>query len=93
VLFASLIEAISLRSAIVLTPGHAFVGWQNDPADAEGWHYLETTLVAASPFEEAMDVATKRAAAFAAEAVTAPQLFRRWALNDLRTQHGILPME
>jgi hypothetical protein len=93
VLFASLIEAISLRAAIVLVPGHAFVGWQNDPADAEVWHYLETTLVAASPFEEAMDVATKRAAAFVAEAATAPQMFRRWALNDLRTQHGILPME
>jgi hypothetical protein len=93
VLFASLIEAISLRAAIILIPGHAFVGWQNDPADPEAWSYLETTLVAASPFEEAMTVATQRAAAFVAAAVNAPELFRRWALNDLRTQHGILPME
>lgn len=93
VLFASLIEAISLRPAIVLVPGHAFVGWQSDPADAESWQYLETTLVAASPFEEASKVAMQRAAAFAAVAAGAPQLFRRWALRDLRTTHGILPME
>lgn len=93
VLFASLLEAISLRPAIVLVPGHAFVAWQTDPADDQSWKYLETTLVSKSPFEDASTVGDQRAAAYAAVAVEKPQLFRRWALHDLRAMHGVLPME
>ena len=94
VLFASLLEAITLRPAIVLIPGHAFVAWQIDPADDQSWTYLETTVIGSKPFEEAMSVGAARAKAFQ-EVVTpeAPHLFRRWALHDLRSQHDVLPME
>ena len=93
VLFASLLEAITLRPAIVLVPGHAFVAWQTNPADDESWRYLETTLVGTKSFEDASSVGTARASAFSAVAATAPHLFRRWALHDLRRTHGVLPME
>jgi hypothetical protein len=93
VLFASLLEAITLRPAIVLIPGHAFVAWQTDPADDNAWKYLETTLVGTKSFEDACSVGSARAEAFAAAAADTPSLFRRWALHDLRRMHGVLPME
>jgi hypothetical protein len=93
VLFASLLEAITLRPAIVLIPGHAFVAWQTDPADDDAWKYLETTLIGTKTFEDACGVGTARAKAFASAAAANPALFRRWALHDLRRTHGILPME
>jgi hypothetical protein len=94
VLFASLLEAITLRPAIVLVPGHAFVAWQTDPADDQSWIYLETTVIGSMPFDEAVSVGAARAKAFQ-DIVTpeAPHLFRRWALQDLRTKHDVLPME
>jgi len=93
VLFASLLEAISLHPAIVLVPGHAFVAWQTDPADEGSWKYLETTLLGKSTFEEASAVGDQRAAAYMAVATDKPHLFRRWAMHDLRARHGVLPME
>ena len=94
VLFASLLEAITLRPAIVLIPGHAFVAWQTDPADDQSWVYLETTVIGSMPFEAAMNVGAARAKAFQ-DVVTpdAPHLFRRWALQELRSEHDVLPME
>ena len=71
-LFASLLEAITLRPAIVLVPGHAFVGWQRDPTDAASWEYLETTVVSSSTFEEASTIGNERAKAYAAAAAEAP---------------------
>lgn len=94
VLFASLLEAITLRPAIVLVPGHAFVAWQTDPADEQSWTFLETTLIASSPFDEAVTVGLARANAFREVATPeTPHLFRLWALHDLRTRHDVLPME
>lgn len=93
VLFASLLEAITLRPAIVLVPGHAFVGWQTSPGDDTSWKYLETTVISTRPFEEASTVGDQRARAYAEVATAVPHLFRRWALHDLRSTHGILPME
>ncbi|MBL8951832.1 MAG: hypothetical protein JNK82_13705 [Myxococcaceae bacterium] len=35
ILYATLLEAIGLQPAIVLVPGHAFVGWKASPGDVE----------------------------------------------------------
>jgi len=35
ILYATLMEAIGLQPAIVLVPGHAFVGWKASPGDVE----------------------------------------------------------
>jgi hypothetical protein len=52
VLFASLLEGSSLNSAIVLIPGHAFVGWEAGDGSDE-WRFLETTMIGSHDFESA----------------------------------------
>ncbi|MFI5457771.1 MAG: hypothetical protein ACHRXM_20200 [Isosphaerales bacterium] len=52
VLFASLLEGASLNPAIVLIPGHAFVGWEAWDGSDE-WRFLETTMIGSHEFEAA----------------------------------------
>lgn len=87
VLFASLLEAISMNAAIVLVPGHAFLAWQAWCGSDE-WCYLETTMIGSSTFEEACASAEKTAAVFKKR-----NQQRMWSLSDLRTQYGVTPME
>ena len=52
VLFASLLQGSSLNAALVLVPGHAFVGWEVwDSSD--DWKFLETTMIGSHDFEAA----------------------------------------
>ena len=52
VLFASLLEGSSLNAALVLVPGHAFVGWEVwDSSD--DWKFLETTTIGSHDFQAA----------------------------------------
>jgi len=56
VLFASLVEGISLSPAIVVVPGHAFLAWEtwrDQNGYSNEWKYLETTMIGSSTFEEA----------------------------------------
>jgi hypothetical protein len=87
VLFASLLEGISMRPAIVLVPGHAFVAWETWTSSGE-WRYLETTMIGTSTFEQACLSAETTAKHFAA----AKQL-RLLPLVQLRSKLGITPME
>jgi hypothetical protein len=57
VLLASLLEGASLNPAVVLVPGHAFVGWETWDGSGE-WSYLETTLIGSAEFEAACQSAT-----------------------------------
>jgi len=52
VLFASLLEGSSLNAALVLVPGHAFVGWEAWEG-SDDWKFLETTMVGSHDFEAA----------------------------------------
>lgn len=95
VLFASLLEGISLNPAIVVVPGHAFVGWQIWDNKDE-WHYLETTMIGgAYTFAQARNSASSMAETFKtlAEDTGNPAKFRQWSLRTLRTQERITPME
>jgi hypothetical protein len=93
VLFASLLEFASLHAAIVLVPGHAFVGWETWRG-ADEWDYLETTMIGSADFETARQHARKLFQQFAEEdlAVDDGPIPRVLKLNDLRAQ-GIWPME
>lgn len=92
-LVASLLEAASLNPAIVLLPGHAFVGWAPTPGK-DDWDYLETTLIGGSKtFEEACESARKKAAIYEPRAATDKLAFRRWSIAELRVKHGITPLE
>jgi hypothetical protein len=53
VLMASLLEATSLESVLVLVPGHAFVGWRTWSDPGAEWRYLETTMTASHDFAAA----------------------------------------
>jgi tetratricopeptide (TPR) repeat protein len=63
-LFATLLEAIGLRPILILVPGHAFVGWHTVPADGTNGEplFLETTLISAAGFDDAVGFAGRRAA-------------------------------
>jgi len=87
VLFASLLEGISLSPAIVLVPGHAFVAWDTW-RDSNEWKYLETTMMGTNTFEEACTSAEKTAAFYKRR-----EKLTLWPLSELRTKYGITPME
>lgn len=93
-LFASLLEGISLNPAVALVPGHAFVGWQTS-ADGDTWHYLETTMLQTNSFFEAQREGTQRANNYRqrAEATGNEAWFKLLIIGQLRTQHNITPME
>jgi len=54
VLMASLMEGASLNPALVLIPGHAFVAWETW-SDSGKWGFLETTMLADHPFQDAVN--------------------------------------
>jgi hypothetical protein len=87
VLFASLLEGISMSPAIVLVPGHAFLAWETWRGSGE-WRHLETTMIGSSSFEQACASAEQTA-----EAYQRSGQLRKWPLTELRVKHGITPME
>ena len=91
VLVASLLEAISLNPAIVVVPGHAFVGWETWRNNND-WRYLETTMIDTGSFEDACQQAEGTAQQWQAIDQGANTMFKRWSLRDLRAM-GITPLE
>jgi hypothetical protein len=91
VLFASLLEAISLNPAIVIVPGHAFLAWETGRNSNE-WKYLETTMVSTHTFDEACTQAELTAAAWKASAGAGPAMLTLWSMRELRAQN-ITPLE
>lgn len=94
ILFASLLEAMSLSPSIVVVPGHAFVGWETWLGSDE-WQYLETTMVRSHSFDVACATAEATARLYENQANSAgtQASFRRWPLRVLRSEYGITPME
>lgn len=91
-LFASLLEAATLNPAIVIIPGHAFVGWETGQ-NSGTWEYLETTMIGTNSFEEARAIGRQKASFWEQRAAAKPDLFRRWSLRELRTVYGVTPLE
>jgi hypothetical protein len=98
VLMASLLEATGIAAAIVLVPGHAYLGWlaqrpeagaegEEDPENIAAWSFAETTLIGKAPFERACEVARANAIDFQARG----QL-KILPIARLRDQ-GVTPME
>lgn len=90
-LMASLVEAASLNPAIVIIPGHAFLGWEEWPG-TDAWRYLETTMISEKPFEEACSRGDQLAAQWLSGSDETKAMCKRWTLRDLRA-HGISPLE
>lgn len=94
VLFASLLEAMSLNPGIVLVPGHAFVSWEAWPNSGE-WLYLETTMIGSHGYDAARRRGDELAQVYEQQSHQAeePLMFRRWSVRDLRALRRITPME
>jgi hypothetical protein len=88
VLLASLVEGISLNPAIVLVPGHAFVGWEAWHGSEE-WRFLETTLMGTTEFEAARQSGQRQYEQFSK---FGSHRLKLHSLRDLRAR-GIWPME
>ncbi|MFZ1768054.1 MAG: hypothetical protein WAU00_02585 [Caldilinea sp.] len=92
-LFASLLEAATINPALVIIPGHAFVGWET-PQNSGAWGYLETTMIDTNEFDEAHAIGQQKADFWEKRAAAGkPELFRRWSLRELRAVYGITPLE
>ena len=91
VLFASLLEGSSLNAALVLVPGHAFVGWEVWDSSND-WKFLETTMIGSHDFEAAC-ISGERQYEQAKLFDSARLVMHR--LGDLRARepNGIWPME
>jgi hypothetical protein len=92
VLFASVLEAASLSTAIVIVPGHALLGWQIQ--DGGDWDYIETTLIGSSDFLTAQRVGRELIHRHEEMArSTGKELIRRVSVAQGRGGYGITPME
>ena len=96
VLFASVLEAVSIRTALVFTgtgdDAHAFVAWEALP-NSGTWLYLETKGFVTATFDQARQEAEDRARAFEAEHGTSgANIFARLAIRELRDKN-INPLE
>jgi hypothetical protein len=94
VLFASILESISLNPAIVVLPTHVIVAWET-AKNSNDWRYLDTTKIDSRTFEEAVSFGQTLAKAMEKQAAATNNeaWFRRWPLRELRSVHGIYPME
>ena len=56
ILYASAAEALDLEAAIILIPGHAYVGIRTDQHNAN-YYFIETTMIGDTDFSTAVDYA------------------------------------
>ena len=56
ILYASAAEALDLEAALILVPGHAYVGIRTDQQGAN-YYFIETTMIGDATFSEAVDSA------------------------------------
>ena len=82
-LFASILEALSLNPAIVVLPTHVIVGWETAP-DSKQWRYLDTTKLDTRTFEEATQFGTTLAQVMEKQRTDTgnERWFYRWSLRE-----------
>ena len=87
-LFASLLEGVSLSPALLLLQGHALVGWESEEA-AGDWQFVETTMIGSHEFEAACASGQKQ---YEQANEYYPDTIKLHRVADLRAR-GIWPME
>jgi hypothetical protein len=90
VLFASLLEGITLNAALILIPGHAIVAWETN-RNTEEWNCLETVMIGTHNFEQAHATGQE---IFQLELQKDKKKVKILPINKLRREpHNIWPME
>ena len=91
ILYASAAEALDLEAAIILVPGHAYVGIRTDQHNAI-YYFIETTMIGDTDFSTAVDSA-KRLFDETLPHLEAGDAGYGWVnIWDAR-QNGILPLQ
>lgn len=96
VLFASLVQAISMNPVIALIPGHAFVGWETW-SGSQKFEFLETTMIGYSHFEQALETGNTHFRAAQDRGIVGRPIFDRRgflriiSLEEARTK-GVYPL-
>jgi hypothetical protein len=85
VLFASLLEAISIQPAIVYVPGHAMVAWRDGDSS---WKVLDTTKLDTVDFDAAIEWGSQMQGE---NEDSSEYAFLK--LAELRRERGITPLE
>jgi hypothetical protein len=89
VLFASLLEAMTLNAAIITLPGHAVVAWQPEP-EKDAWDYLDTVLIHDTDVAGAIKRGREHAVPVEPLFAIAGSKYNRWSIRALRAM-GITP--
>ena len=89
-LYASAAEALDLEPAIVLVPGHAYVGVRTDDVNAN-YYFIETTLIGYSDFQGAIDSGTRNFEE-AYPHIDAHEIPYGWVTIANAREDGILPI-
>jgi len=94
VLMASVLEAVSVRSALVFVPGHAFLAWEKIE-QSNVWDYVETTMIGTNTFEEARSFANQSVAEQSKLHYPTDGFLslRMMEVDKLRSQYKVWPME
>lgn len=93
-LFASLLEAMTISPALVVLPQHVIVAWETAAGNGE-WRYLDTTKLDTRTFDEAAEFGEALATAGQRQqqATGNDGWFRLWPLRKLRADYKIYPAE
>lgn len=89
VLFASLLEAMTLNAAIVTLPGHAIVAWETGQG-SDTWDYLDTVLIHDTQFGDANERGRAHAKPVEKLFALPTSKYNRWSIRSLRAM-GITP--
>ncbi|HEV8545193.1 MAG TPA: hypothetical protein VGQ64_02770 [Candidatus Limnocylindrales bacterium] len=89
VLFASLLEAMTLNAAIVTLPGHAIVAWETEKG-ADTWDYVDTVLIHNAEFGDANQRGRAHATPVEKLFAIPTSKYNRWSIRGLRAM-GITP--
>ena len=91
ILYASAAEALDLEAALILIPGHAFVGIRTDQQNAN-YYFVETTMIGDATFSEAVDFA-KSEFDEALPHLDAGDLGYGWTRVWDARENGVLPLQ
>lgn len=92
VLYAAALESMDMHPYIIITPGHAFLGYETNPDDKESMICLETTMTGSATFEEATLAGIKELLEEENNGNLKSGKTKIISIQDLRAK-GILPMK
>ena len=92
VLYAAALENLGIHPYILITPSHAFVGYETKPNEPSSIRFLETTLTGSASFEDATDMGNQEFQEENKNGDIKSGQTKLYSIESLR-QSGIHPMQ